>query len=36
MKFRDVELLRDNPKISESAKELIRWKNAARLFRLDK
>jgi predicted TIM-barrel fold metal-dependent hydrolase len=32
MKFRDVELLRDNPKILESAKELIRWQNAARLF----
>jgi hypothetical protein len=27
-----VELLRDNPKISESDKELIRWRNADRLF----
>ncbi len=32
MKFQDVELLRSNPKISESAKELIRWRNADRLF----
>jgi predicted TIM-barrel fold metal-dependent hydrolase len=32
MKFQDVELLRDNPKISESDKELIRWRNADRLF----
>jgi predicted TIM-barrel fold metal-dependent hydrolase len=35
MKFEDVRLLRDNSKISEEAKELIRWKNAQRLFRLD-
>ena len=34
MKFEDVKLLRENPKISEEAKELIRWKNAHRLFRL--
>lgn len=33
MKFEDVRLLRENPKISEEAKELIRWKNAQRLFR---
>ncbi len=33
MKFEDVRLLRENPKISEQAKELIRWKNAQRLFR---
>ena len=32
MKFQDVELLRDNPKIPESDKELIRWRNAERLF----
>jgi predicted TIM-barrel fold metal-dependent hydrolase len=32
MKFQDVELLRSNPKISESDKELIRWRNADRLF----
>jgi predicted TIM-barrel fold metal-dependent hydrolase len=32
MKFQDVELLRSNPKISESDKELIRWQNADRLF----
>jgi predicted TIM-barrel fold metal-dependent hydrolase len=32
MKFQDVELLKNNPKISESAKELIRWRNADRLF----
>ena len=32
MKFEDVRLLRDNPKISEAAKESIRWKNAQRLF----
>ena len=32
MKFQDVELLRTNPKISESDKELIRWRNADRLF----
>lgn len=35
MKFRDVELLAANRKISEEAKELIRCGNAARLFRLD-
>ena len=34
MKFEDVRLLRDNPKISEAAKESIRWKNAQRLFGL--
>jgi len=34
MKFEDVRLLRDNPKISESAKERIRWQNAQHLFRL--
>ena len=34
MKFEDVRLLRENPKISEDAKELIRWKNAQRLFQL--
>jgi predicted TIM-barrel fold metal-dependent hydrolase len=34
MKFEDVRLLRDNPKISETDKELIRWKNAQRLFQL--
>src|SRR5262245_55819693 len=34
MKFEDVRLLRDNPKISESAKERIRWQNAQQLFRL--
>jgi predicted TIM-barrel fold metal-dependent hydrolase len=34
MKFEDVRLLRDNPQISESAKERIRWQNAQQLFRL--
>jgi predicted TIM-barrel fold metal-dependent hydrolase len=34
MKFEDVRLLRENPKISEDAKELIRWRNATRLFGL--
>ena len=34
MKFEDVRLLRDNAKISEEHKELIRWKNAQRLFQL--
>jgi predicted TIM-barrel fold metal-dependent hydrolase len=34
MKFKDAELLRSNNKISESDKELIRWKNAERLFGL--
>jgi predicted TIM-barrel fold metal-dependent hydrolase len=34
MKFEDVRLLRENPKISEDAKESIRWRNAQRLFGL--
>ena len=34
MKFEDVRLLRENPKISEADKDLIRWKNASRLFQL--
>lgn len=34
MKFEDVRLLRENPKISEGAKELIRWRNAQQLFNL--
>ena len=34
MKFEDVRLLRENSMISEEAKELIRWQNAQRLFRL--
>jgi predicted TIM-barrel fold metal-dependent hydrolase len=34
MKFEDVRLLRENPKISTEAKELIRWKNASDLFNL--
>jgi len=34
MKFEDVRLLRDNVKILEEHKELIRWKNAQRLFQL--
>ena len=34
MKFEDVRLLRDNRQIAEDAKELIRWKNAQRLFNL--
>lgn len=34
MKFEDVRLLRDNAKISEEHKELIRWKNAQRLCQL--
>jgi len=34
MKFEDVRLFRENPKISEPAKELIRWQNAQRLFEL--
>ena len=34
MKFEDVRLLRENPRITEEAKELIRWKNAQRLFQL--
>jgi len=34
MKFEDVRLLRDNRQIAEDAKELIRWKNAQRLFSL--
>jgi len=32
MKFEDVRLLQENPRISEADKELIRWKNAAKLF----
>ncbi|MGH7817687.1 MAG: amidohydrolase family protein [Candidatus Binatia bacterium] len=35
MKFEDVRLLRENPKITEEAKELIRWKNAQQLFELE-
>jgi hypothetical protein len=35
MKFQDVELLRKHPDISEEDKELIRWKNAVRLFHLE-
>lgn len=34
MKFEDVRLLRENARISEHAKELIRWRNAQRLFQL--
>jgi predicted TIM-barrel fold metal-dependent hydrolase len=34
MKFEDVRLLRDHKQISEDAKELIRYKNAQRLFHL--
>jgi predicted TIM-barrel fold metal-dependent hydrolase len=34
MKFEDVRLLRDHGKITESDKELIRWKNAQRLLHL--
>jgi predicted TIM-barrel fold metal-dependent hydrolase len=34
MKFEDVRLLRENPEISEQAKEQIRWQNAKRLFEL--
>ena len=34
MKFEDVRLLRDHKHISEDAKELIRYKNAQRLFQL--
>ena len=34
MKFEDVRLLGENPKISDDAKELIRWQNARRLFGL--
>jgi len=34
MKFRDVELLEMNQKISTSDKDLIRWENAKRLFQL--
>ena len=34
MKFEDVRLLRDHKKISEDQKELIRYKNAQRLFHL--
>jgi predicted TIM-barrel fold metal-dependent hydrolase len=32
MKFKDVELLQANRKISEKDKELIRWENAKRVF----
>ncbi|MPZ76333.1 MAG: amidohydrolase family protein [Deltaproteobacteria bacterium] len=35
MKFQDVELLKKHRKISQEDKELIRWKNAVRLFHLD-
>jgi predicted TIM-barrel fold metal-dependent hydrolase len=34
MKFEDVRLLRENSRITEEDKELIRWKNAQRLFQL--
>jgi predicted TIM-barrel fold metal-dependent hydrolase len=34
MKFEDVRLLRENSMISEEAKELIRWQNARKLFRI--
>ena len=34
MKFEDVRLLRDHKQIAEDAKELIRYKNAQRLFQL--
>ena len=34
MKFEDVRLLRDHKQISEDAKDLIRYKNAQRLFHL--
>jgi hypothetical protein len=34
MKFEDVRLLRENPGISEDAKEMIRWRNATQLFGL--
>jgi predicted TIM-barrel fold metal-dependent hydrolase len=34
MKFEDVRLLRSNPRITEEAKDLIRYKNAQRLFRI--
>jgi predicted TIM-barrel fold metal-dependent hydrolase len=34
MKFEDVRLLEENPEISQDTKELIRWKNARRLFQL--
>ncbi|MGE5215545.1 MAG: amidohydrolase family protein [Chloroflexota bacterium] len=32
MKFEDVRLLRENPNLSETAKEQIRWQNAKQLF----
>lgn len=35
MKFEDVRLLRENKRITEPDKELIRWKNAAKLFSLE-
>jgi predicted TIM-barrel fold metal-dependent hydrolase len=34
MKFEDVRLLRDNSRITEESKELIRYQNARRLFQL--
>ncbi len=34
MKFEDVRLLRENSAISEEAKEMIRWQNAQKLFRI--
>src|SRR5262249_17345142 len=34
MKFEDVRLLRDNSRITEESKELIRYQNAQRLFQL--
>jgi hypothetical protein len=34
MKFEDVRLLRSNPRITEEAKDLIRYKNAQRLFQI--
>ena len=32
MKYKDVELLRDNPRITEDAKEIIRYKSAAAML----
>jgi predicted TIM-barrel fold metal-dependent hydrolase len=34
MKFEDVRLFRENPGISEDAKEMVRWRNATQLFGL--
>lgn len=34
MKFEDVRLLGTNPRITEEAKDLIRYKNAQRLFQI--